>query len=101
MGIAVDSKNWGPEYTQGVAPSNPKHGTSWFDTSANKLKVYDLPNTSWTWIRIPEAGFGLVAGGYNLSTNVDKIIFPFDSGTTSVVGTLDAMELLIHLPLIG
>ncbi len=45
MSIAVDQKKWGPEYVQGVAPSNPTPGQTWYDTEEKRLKVYNYVNT--------------------------------------------------------
>ncbi len=44
MSIVVDQKKWGVDYVQGVAPSNPKAGMSWFDTDTKNLKIYNSLN---------------------------------------------------------
>ena len=41
MSIAVDQKKWGPDYVQGVAPSNPTNGMTWYDTVNQTLYVYN------------------------------------------------------------
>ncbi len=42
MSIAVKNKKWGPTYVQGIAPSNPINGQTWFDTADEELKIYDI-----------------------------------------------------------
>ena len=46
MSIAVDQKKWGPDYVQGVAPSNPSAGQTWYDNINNLLKIYNYLDTA-------------------------------------------------------
>jgi len=95
MPISVDSKKWGPDYVQGVSPSNPKHGMTWYDTTENHLKTYN-GNTS-SWVNTPAIVYQGIEYGYNMGGNntgvsyssIDRILFPFDSGTASNVGSLN------------
>ena len=75
------------------AESKSKEHDTWYNTSNNK--VYMFQNYRWKMyvnaIYFPGADYGYVCGGHdgsNLLSNIDRFSFPFDSGTSSLVGNM-------------
>ena len=100
MAIIVPQRKKGVEKTQGVNPIQDSHGTTWYDNSVNHVKVHD--NSQWkkfsSLVQMGE-NYGYCMGGYNCSsslTTIDRIEFPFDSGTASHVGNL--LEIFERMP---
>jgi len=89
MPISVDSKKWGPDYVQGVSPSNPKHGMTWFDKTDNKLKIYNGNTSTWNFITNKNFGY-IIAGGNGASytSYIQRMNFSSDSLGTKIIGNL-------------
>ena len=75
------------------AESKSKEHDTWYNTSNNK--IYMFQNYRWKMyvnaIYFPGADYGYVCGGGTSSSifsTIDRITFPFDSGTASHVGNL-------------
>ena len=93
MAILIGSKKYGGVYAQGVAPSNPIDGDTWYDTVNKALMSYSLADNHWYTLSSSWAigsNYGYNMGGLSTSyiSNIDRITFPFNSGTSSVVGGL-------------
>lgn len=81
-------------YYQDDDPSNPKEGEIWYRPSAQSSYLYN--GTIWKTVRGSEylgGKYGFIAGGYEASpiyvSTIDRVTFPFDSGTASLVGNLN------------
>ena len=95
MSILVETLQNGPHYSQSIEPSNPIKETTWFDTENGKHKVY----INSVWVDIIDVAIvnNNVPYGYSMGGNdggswssIDRILFPFDSGTSSYVGNVTA-----------
>ena len=93
MAIIVPQRKQGPQRVQAVAPTSPVEGQTWYDESNKKLKVYNGSE----WIDFKLIGgsggspYGYICGGFdgsNFISTIDRITFPFDSGTASHIGNL-------------
>ena len=84
------------KYVSVDEPINPNPGDMWLDKTANVVKVRTM-NNQWAnasggfigWG--PGSNYGYNMGGHNGSdyiSTIDRITFPFDSGTASKVGNL-------------
>jgi len=96
MAIVVNNLRSGAKFTQAIPPLNPKQNDVWYDISAKLYKVYN----SGEWELIfnktasgsPGGNYGYILGGYSgdhIST-IDRMQFPFDSGTTIQVGYISS-----------
>ena len=100
MTILTTSKECGVNYVQNITPVGPNVGDTWFNPLDGKTqKFVGGISNSWglMWVNKgygPGANYGYNMGGYAsvyLST-VERITFPFDSGTASIVGNLSASK---------
>lgn len=95
MAILVGNDSGGMEYIQPIAPSNPVTGMTWCDTSVDpySYKVYTSDST-WMVIEflsqgVPGSNYGYLLG----NSTIERITFPFDSGTSISVGTCNYVRL--------
>ncbi len=75
-------------FRQVTEPSSPDVGDIWLNTTEGfdgQTKIWT--GSQWDTIIPGGTGYGYIMGGYSHST-IDKIKFPFDSGTSTVIGTL-------------
>ena len=83
------------KYIQTTTPVSANVGEMWYNTSTGESKIYrggNWSNAVGNWG--PGSDFGYNMGGNNsvfLST-VDRLTFPFNSGTASIVGNLSASK---------
>ena len=78
-------------YTQSTTPASPLPGETWLKDYS--LYVRDSTNTSWVLakeISISSRGYGYIVGGDQLI--IDRITYPFDSGTASAVAAVSATQ---------
>ena len=98
MSILINSKECGVNYKQSITPTNVNIGDTWFNTNTNVIWKYTGSEAWRGWIKLsdkvisgPGSNYGYNMGGSTgtlyLST-IDRITFPFDSGTSSAVGNL-------------
>ena len=96
MAILVETDYSDLDYKQSVAPDNPARGLTWLDTSGSPWTTKFYNGTEWKIIKTIYAygagqNNGYICGGYdgtNKIATIDRILFPFDSGTASNVGNL-------------
>ena len=84
-------------FTQANTPTNAEIGDVWFESGTSNKYIRIKKNGSYFWQNILNyrlvgtgSSYGYSMGGFNnvsLST-IDRIIFPFDSGTATHVGNL-------------
>jgi len=83
-------------YYQDDEPSNPKAGEIWYRPSAQSSYLYN--GNIWKTVRgtnyfypLSDGNYGYTMGGYwsgNFQTLIQRIQYPFDSGTGSNVGNM-------------
>ena len=102
MSIIVPQRKKGPQYVQEVAPTSPKYGDTWYDSNYEKLMMYTTDNE---WVEFEKIGgnpgslYGYSMGGDrgpSISV-IDRITFPFDSGTATHVGNLSGSRELMGI----
>jgi len=77
-------------YFQDHEPDNQEIGDIWFDTKWNRCKIWDGFNWIRTWNVGLYTSYGYCCGGNsgNRFSTIDRVTFPFDSGTAIHVGNL-------------
>lgn len=93
MSLSPETRKPAPNYIQGAIPDSPQLGDTWYDTINESLKIYSEDGV---WIRFDLLGasaypYGYFCGGLNVAGNssvIDRIEFPFDSGSAVAVGYL-------------
>ncbi len=96
MNIIVPNRKQGPEKVQSVEPSNMTIGMTWYDTSAGKMEVSNgtgldnFEDVGGGGTPGPGSEYGFICGGYrgSIRSTIDRITFPFDSGTATHVSDL-------------
>jgi len=95
MAIISPSCFFGATFKQIANPINPKEGDVWFNPSNDKYQIYQTNQ----WVQMfnknvgpgPGADYGFIGGGQNHS-EVQRFLFPFDSGVAVVSGSLTKTE---------
>ena len=93
MGVKVPKHAKGCTFIQATTPSVAEPGDTWFNTT--NLRTYIYRETE-VWDDVGEvrnlgADYGYAASGFdgtNRVSIIDRITFPFNSGTASHVGNL-------------
>ncbi len=78
-------------YVSGIEPLNPDTHDTWFNTSNDKVYMYD--NHKWTIYSNARFFIGSDYGFMFDGSEIERIHFPFDSGTTTHVGNLTQVVL--------
>jgi len=76
-------------YRQVTEPTSASVGDVWMHNGTTAVKVYN--GSSWDVVIPGGIGYGYIVGGYTptMLSTIDRITFPFDSGTASHVGNLN------------
>jgi len=79
-------------FIQSTTPTSPEYLDTWYNTDTKIVKIYGC--SGWESFATFEPGvcnYGYSMGGYdgsNYVSTIDRITFPFNSGTASHVGNL-------------
>ena len=100
MTILVGARSKGAQFNQSVQPVNANNGDVSFNTLTGDYKTYDSGISIWRLFNGNSPGWGPGMNyGYNMGgytsvyfSTVERITFPFDSGTASIVGNLSASK---------
>lgn len=94
MGLNIPRNAKGFTYIQSADPTTThsvENGDTWFNDSTGQQQIYH--NDAWLNILYSAGYYGYNIGGYSVLevaylSSIERITFPFDSGTASVVGNM-------------